>query len=334
MTLEANHIRAIGNSSPHASSGSPNAFTTDAWRSLEQRWQSSLGTIFPGRVHDNTKLTYATVDQAWFERLLALIVANESTLVLMLGWRVAQYASQYVNRDLALGYYKDDKEPTKSYLDHCFDLFSDHMGLASIKDYVAKHFTKDSRDDLIHIARGVRRIFFEKLTDSSYDWKNVSALYGLLESSQSASLNEEFLQLPTMSASFPDNLRRVRVLLQDNPDVATAIYAHRLSSDLYRSTSYYFHKGKEGSVTYAMLPLALNFPFYEPDAPLAVRYLEGLEDLSPHQLFFVAIVYRHCGGADVSYGNAMLRLMSGFSEAYGCGKDSPMRGAEFCDQMD
>ncbi|XP_070381661.1 uncharacterized protein [Dermacentor albipictus] len=60
----------------------------------------------------------------------------------------------------------------------------------------------------------------------------------------------------------------------------------------------------------------------------------GVEDLSPGQLFFFATVYHHCGSDELTKGNKMLRLLSGFSEAYACAKEGPMRAAVFCDQLD
>ncbi|XP_070382432.1 uncharacterized protein [Dermacentor albipictus] len=62
--------------------------------------------------------------------------------------------------------------------------------------------------------------------------------------------------------------------------------------------------------------------------------LAGLEDLSPGQLLFFATVYHHCGSAELTKGNKMLRMLSGFSEAYACARESPMRAAVFCNQLD
>lgn len=405
MQLEKEHMEAISGS-PGAASGQAGTVMSDSGGGLAKRWHRSLAEVFSERLFsENTKVTFVATDQRWFERLLKHIVSNESNAVLMLGWRAAQEASQYGNRELALSYYRTEQHPLESYMVHCFDLFSDLMGLASIKDYVAAHFTKEIRDDVTHIAQMIRRIFFEKLTDSVYDWKNLSVLYSLLDSSQSPSLNEQFVLLPTLSNSFPENLRQIKVLLRDKPDLAAAIYAHHLSAELYSKKTYYFREHKDHSVAYAMLPLVLNFPYYEPDTPLAIRYgtlgtslgsltaevffaeaqktatppaipaflecaahnggrelavpmagismaykvfmekmreasgtekqlhLAGLEHLSPGQLFFFATVYQHCGSAELSMGNKMLRLISGFSEAYACAKASPMRAAKFCNQL-
>ncbi|XP_070382431.1 uncharacterized protein [Dermacentor albipictus] len=62
--------------------------------------------------------------------------------------------------------------------------------------------------------------------------------------------------------------------------------------------------------------------------------LAGLEDLSPGQLFFFATLYHHCGSTELTKGNKMLRLLSGFSEAYACGKESPMQAVVFCNQLE
>nr|XP_054920726.1 uncharacterized protein LOC129381696 [Dermacentor andersoni] len=406
MLLEEEHIEAIFGSAG-AGSGVAEAVMSDSGDGWAERWRLSLAKVFSERaLSGSTRVAFLATDRGWFERLLKHVASNESNAVFLLGWRAAQEASQYGNRAMALGYYRTEEQPLKSYVVHCFDLFSDLMGLASIKDYVATHFTKAMRDDVTHIAQMVRRIFFEKLTESVYDWQDLSVLYSLLDSSQSPSLNAQFRQLPTLGASFPENLRQVKVLLQDKPDVAVALYAHHLSSELYSRSAYYFREHKDRSVAYAMLPLVLNFPYYEPDTPLAVRYgslgtslgsltaeiffaeaqktatpptilaflecaaqnggkelavpmagihmayrvfleemreasgtekqlpLAGLEDLSPGQLFFFATMYHHCGSAESIKGNKMLRLLSGFSEAYACAKESPMRAAVFCNQLD
>ncbi|XP_070382456.1 uncharacterized protein [Dermacentor albipictus] len=238
MLLEEEHIGAIVGSAG-VGSGDAEAVMSDSGDVSAERWHLSFAEVFSERALSGSPMVaFLATDRGWFEHLLKQVASNESNAVLLLGWRAAQEASQYGNHAMALGYYRTEERPLMSYVVHCFDLCSDLMGLASIKDYVARHFTKAMRDDVTHIGQLIRRIFFEKLTDSVYDSQNLSVFYSLLDSSQSPSLNAQFFQLPTLGASFPENLRQVKVLLLDKPDVAVALYAHHLSSELYSRSAY------------------------------------------------------------------------------------------------
>ncbi|XP_070382457.1 uncharacterized protein [Dermacentor albipictus] len=207
MLLEEAHIEAIVGRAG-VGSGVAEAVVSDSGDGSAERWRLSLAEVFSERaLSGSTRVAFLATDPGRFERLLKLVASNESNAVLLLGWRAAQEASQYGNCALALGYYRTEERPLKSYVVHCFDLCSDLMGQASIKHYVARHFTKAMRDDVTHIAQLIRRTFIEKLTNSVYDWQNLSVFYSLLDSLISPSLNAQFFQLPTLGASFPENLR-------------------------------------------------------------------------------------------------------------------------------
>ncbi|XP_077498632.1 uncharacterized protein LOC144109708 [Amblyomma americanum] len=141
MWLEDQHLKGLGRQ-PNTTETVDHTFSEN-WQRTAERWRTTLRELVSSLVQGLPEIGFATTNKAELESLHGQIAANESDVVLMLGWRAVQEVSRYANRDFAVFYYSYSDRPLDRFLRQCFDLFSGLMGLASITHYVAAHFDKE-----------------------------------------------------------------------------------------------------------------------------------------------------------------------------------------------
>ncbi|KAH6929635.1 hypothetical protein HPB50_003776 [Hyalomma asiaticum] len=235
-------------------------------------WEKQLETTF--NTSEYGTFTFTIEYSEFFEHFFKLVASlNESTMAYYVGWAVAQALSLLASRHLTTLFFLGDPWAGRGHILFCADVTHRYVGVALLAEYLRHEVTEDVLSDVLSVESAVQSTFRELLTGSAWSSvvpKNVLEEEWLEQSlqmvrlSDAETLDDMDQHFPDMGANVFENIRLVT--------------EHRRSSNQGNASVIRFvdTRGTRISISdherFALLPVALEMPFYGVDALPATKY--------------------------------------------------------------
>ncbi|KAL1441234.1 hypothetical protein MTO96_008656 [Rhipicephalus appendiculatus] len=234
-------------------------------------WEKQLRATFNASEHGT--FTFTIEYYEFFQHFFKLVASlSESTMANYIGWAVAQALSLLASRQLTALYFLSDTWASRGHMLFCADVTYRYVGVALLAEHLRHEVTEDVLSDVLSVESTVQATFRERLAYSAWASvvpKNVLEEEWLEQSLQMVKVNDaEALEnmdqhIPDMGENFFENIRLVAEHRRSNRVNASAIDSEDIGN---AHISVYDH------ARFALLPVALEMPFYGIDALPATKY--------------------------------------------------------------
>ncbi|KAH7951899.1 hypothetical protein HPB52_015065 [Rhipicephalus sanguineus] len=235
-------------------------------------WEKLLGAAFISASEQGT-FTFTIEYYEFFQHFFKLVASlSENTMAYYVGWAVAQALSLLASRQLTALYFLSDTWASRGHMLFCAEVTHRYVGVALLAEHLRHDVTEDVLNDVLSVEAAVQASFRERLAGSAWASvvpKNVLEEEWLEQSLQMVKVNDAEaledmgLHFPDMGENVFENIRLVTEHRRYNRGNASAIDSEDIGN---AHISVYDH------ARFALLPVALEMPFYGVDALPATKY--------------------------------------------------------------